>query len=83
LIEAMGRGALTLYLDTPENREVAADVAIPFTATDLTRKLEYTLSCSEEDRAALRQAAEERVQQRYSWDYVTQAYEHLFERLLA
>ena len=30
LIEAMGRGALTLYLDTPENREVAGEVAIPF-----------------------------------------------------
>ena len=37
LIEAMGRGALTLYLDTPENREVAGDVAIPFTHDDLTR----------------------------------------------
>jgi glycosyltransferase involved in cell wall biosynthesis len=28
LIEAMGRGALTLYLDTPENAEVAAGAAI-------------------------------------------------------
>jgi glycosyltransferase involved in cell wall biosynthesis len=79
----MGRGALTLFLDTPENREVAGDVAIPFTAADLTRKLQYTLTCSEEDRATLRDAAEQRVRQRYSWDYVTEAYEHLFERLLA
>jgi glycosyltransferase involved in cell wall biosynthesis len=83
LVEAMGRGALTLFLDTPENREVAGDVAIPFTAADLTRKLQYTLTCSEEDRATLRDAAEQRVRQRYSWDYVTEAYEHLFERLLA
>ncbi len=30
LIEAMGRGALVLYLDTPENREVAGEAAIPF-----------------------------------------------------
>jgi glycosyltransferase involved in cell wall biosynthesis len=83
LIEAMGRGALTLYLDTPENREVAGDVAIPFTSSDLLRKLEFTLTCQEEDREAFRQAAAQRVQQRYSWDYVTEAYEHLFERLLA
>jgi glycosyltransferase involved in cell wall biosynthesis len=83
LIEAMGRGALTLFLDTPENREVAGDVAIPFTHADLTRKLEYTLTCSKEDRAALRDAAEARVRQRYSWDYVTEAYENLFQRLLA
>lgn len=82
LIEAMGRGALTLYLDTPENREVAGDVAIPFTHDDLTQKLEFTLACAEEDRNALRIAAEERVQQRYSWDYVTSAYEHLLSSLL-
>ena len=30
LIEAMGRGALTLYLDTPENAEVAGGAGIPF-----------------------------------------------------
>lgn len=83
LIEAMGRGALTLYLDTPENREVAGDVAIPFTEADLIHKLNFVLTCSEEDRMALRSAGQERVQQRYSWDYVTDAYENLLERLLA
>jgi glycosyltransferase involved in cell wall biosynthesis len=45
--------------------------------------LDFTLNCSEQDRAALRSAAEERVSQRYSWDYVTDAYEHLFRTLLA
>ncbi len=83
LIEAMGREALTLYLDTPENREVAGEVAIPFHHDDLTHKLNFVLTCSEEDRSALRVAAGERVQQRYSWDYVTDAYEHLLVRLLA
>jgi glycosyltransferase involved in cell wall biosynthesis len=83
LIEAMGRGALTLYLDTPENREVAGDVAIAFTPATLVSMLDFTLNCSEQDRAALRSAAEERVSQRYSWDYVTDAYEHLFRTLLA
>ena len=31
LIEAMGRGALTLYLQTEENEEVAGDAGISFT----------------------------------------------------
>ena len=39
LIEAMGRGALVLYLDTAENAEVAGGAGIPF-IRDLTRKLE-------------------------------------------
>jgi glycosyltransferase involved in cell wall biosynthesis len=82
LIEAMGRGALTLYLDTPENREVAGDVAIPFTHTDLTQKLAHVLTCSEQDREAFRIAAQERVQKKYSWDAVTTAYEGLFSSLL-
>ncbi len=33
LIEAMGRGALVLYLDTPESLEVAGDAAVPFIAS--------------------------------------------------
>jgi glycosyltransferase involved in cell wall biosynthesis len=83
LIEAMGRGALTLYLDTPENREVAGEVAIPFRTSDLSEKLNFVLTCDEEDRVALRTAAEQRVQQRYSWEYVTDAYEHLLGTLLS
>ena len=83
LIEAMGRGALTLYLDTPENREVAGDVAIPFTSSDLAQKLQHVLTCSEEDRAVLRAAAEDRVKQKYSWDAVTDAYERVLGSLLS
>jgi glycosyltransferase involved in cell wall biosynthesis len=82
LIEAMGRGALTLYLDTPENREVAGDVAIAFKSGNLVAMLEFALSCSEQDRAAFRAVAEQRVRQRYSWDYVTEAYESLLASLL-
>ena len=39
LIEAMGRGALTLYLDTPENAEVAGGAGLPFTHDNLTQVL--------------------------------------------
>jgi len=43
LIEAMGRGALVLYLNTPENAEVAGGVGIPFETANLTQKLEEVL----------------------------------------
>ena len=36
LIEAMGRGALVLYLDTPENAEVAGGVGIAFTGRPIS-----------------------------------------------
>jgi glycosyltransferase involved in cell wall biosynthesis len=81
LIEAMGRGALTLYLDTPENTEVAGGAGLPFTAEDLPRVIEHVLTCSEEERGAWRARAVERVRARYSWDAVTDAYEKLLKGL--
>jgi glycosyltransferase involved in cell wall biosynthesis len=81
LIEAMGRGALTLYLDTPENAEVAGGAGLPFTHEDLSRVIEHVLAYSEEERQAWRTRAMERVQSRYSWDAVTDAYEKLLEGL--
>jgi glycosyltransferase involved in cell wall biosynthesis len=77
LIEAMGRGALALYRDTPENAEVAGGAGIPFGPGELTAKLEEVLAMPEEARAALREKAAERVRERYSWDAVTDAYERL------
>jgi len=82
LIEAMGRGALTLYLDTPENAEVAAGAGLPFTHDDLPRVIEHVLALSEEEREAWRARAVERVRSRYSWDAVTDAYEKLLEGLV-
>ena len=43
LIEAMGRGALVLYRNTPENAEVAGDAGIPFEPDELAAKLELVL----------------------------------------
>ena len=82
LIEAMGRGALTLYLDTPENREVAGGIGIPFTHQDLHEKLGYCVALSVEEQHTLRRAAAEPVRERYSWDAVTNAYEQLLTRLV-
>lgn len=77
LIEAMGRGALTLYLDTPENAEVAGGAGLPFTASNLAHVIQEVLAMPESDREAWRQRAMERVRTRYSWDRVTDAYEKL------
>lgn len=81
LIEAMGRGALTLYLDTPENAEVAGGAGIPFTLQTLSEVLRAVLRMPELERDVWRQSAIERVRSRYSWDTVTDAYESLLKRL--
>jgi glycosyltransferase involved in cell wall biosynthesis len=81
LIEAMGRGALTLYLDTPENAEVAGGAGLPFRHEDLARVIEHVLAYGEEERQMWRARAVERVRARYSWDAVTDAYEKLLEGL--
>ena len=82
LIEAMGRGALVLYLDTEENREVAGDAGVPFEAFELAEKMHDVLAMSNAERDQLRRAAVERVRARYSWEAVTDQYEQLFERLI-
>jgi glycosyltransferase involved in cell wall biosynthesis len=82
LIEAMGRGALVLYRDTPENAEVAGDAGIPFRGDDLALKLAQVLAMSDADREALRRRARERVAQYYCWDAVTTAYENLFQSIM-
>ncbi len=77
LIEAMGRGALVLYLNTAENAEVAGGVGIPFEANDLKQKLQDVLHMSSEQRAEWGRLAIERVSERYGWDAVTDRYEAL------
>ncbi len=78
LIEAMGRGALILYRDTPENAEAAGGAGIPFGERDLAEKIRAALAMPEEERSELRRRALDRVREHYSWDAVTAAYERLF-----
>ncbi len=82
LIEAMGRGALVLYLDTPENAEVAGGAGIPFQAGSLAAKLRLALDMEPREREEWKLRAAERVRQRYGWDDVADAYEDLFLGLL-
>lgn len=81
LIEAMGRGAMVLYLTTPESEEAAGDAAVPFTEDTLVDKLRWAAELSEEERSRWGCLAKRRIQERYSWDAVTDAYERLFEKM--
>lgn len=82
LIEAMGRGAVILYLNTPENAEVAGPVGIPFERGELAAKMQQVLDMDVEERTHRGIAAMNRVAERYSWDAVTSAYEKLFRELI-
>lgn len=81
LIEAMGRGAVVLYLDTPENAEVAGGIGIAFTHENLAEKMRAVLDMAEAERAELSRRAMERVRERYSWEVVTDRYEKLLLKL--
>jgi glycosyltransferase involved in cell wall biosynthesis len=80
LIEAMGRGALVLYLNTPESAEVAGDAAVSF-ENDLAEKLQWAVNLPDDERAAWGRRAACRVRRLYSWNVVTDAYENLFRQL--
>lgn len=82
LIEAMGRGALVLFLDTPENAEVAGGVGLPFTAATLPAVLHQALAMPAAERRAWQDRAVARVRERYSWEAVTSQYETLFRQLV-
>jgi glycosyltransferase involved in cell wall biosynthesis len=82
LIEAMGRGALVLYLSTVENEEVAGGCGLPFTHENLPDVLRRATAMPEAERKKLQQAALEKTQATYSWQAVTSQYEALFEKLL-
>jgi glycosyltransferase involved in cell wall biosynthesis len=85
LIEAMGAANLVLTYSSPENVEVAGGTALLFgSAAELSRLLTRVVAapCAPE-LEALRTAARARVSALYSWEAVTDAYESLFERIIA
>jgi glycosyltransferase involved in cell wall biosynthesis len=77
LIEAMGRGALILYLDTPENAEVAGGAGLAFKPENLSEVVKLSLIMPPQERQLWRLRAIKRVEERYSWDRVTDSYENL------
>lgn len=82
LIEAMARGALVLYLDTPENREVAGDAGLAYSdRSGLTARMIEVMRMSESERSVYRERAFQRVRERYNWEAVTSQYETLLAGL--
>ena len=82
LIEAMGRGNVVLYFETPENTEVCGDTGLPYRdEAELTARIIETLNMSERDRDRLREKAAQRAWERYDWNVVTGQYEDLLRRL--
>jgi glycosyltransferase involved in cell wall biosynthesis len=77
LIEAMGRGALVLFLNTAENAEVAEGAGIAFERGNLTEKLAAVLGMSSGERAEWSRRGMARVAERYGWEAVTDQYEAL------
>ena len=81
LIEAMGRGALVLYLYTPESEEVVGDAGVAFQEDELAEKLQWAVRLPESERAEWGKRAQERIEKFYSWDAVTDQYETLLRGL--
>jgi glycosyltransferase involved in cell wall biosynthesis len=82
LIEAMARGALVLYLDTPENREACDDAGLPYAdPTELAALMAAVLGMNESERQVYRARALQRARERYNWDAVTSQYEALLASL--
>jgi glycosyltransferase involved in cell wall biosynthesis len=83
LVEAMGRGACILANDVVEHREVLGETGLYYDRNDpadLARLL-VRVGGAPELRRELGAAAARRASEVYSWEQVTDAYEHLFRRL--
>jgi glycosyltransferase involved in cell wall biosynthesis len=82
LIEAMGRGALVLYLNTPENTEVCGSAGLRFANEDqLVERMREAIAMPAGERAAYCERAAARVKERYDWEVVTAQYERLLSAL--
>ncbi|MEO8196702.1 MAG: DUF1972 domain-containing protein [Thermoanaerobaculia bacterium] len=79
LVEAMGYGNCLVVNDTPENREVAGDVALYFRA-DVPATLAAVLERLRSDPAEIARrgrAAAHRAAERYDWETIADAYARL------
>jgi glycosyltransferase involved in cell wall biosynthesis len=82
LIEAMGRGNLILYLETPENSEVCGNTGLPYRdEAGLTARIRQALGMTDAERSVYHQRAAKRARERYDWESVTTQYEALLEGL--
>lgn len=82
LIEAMGRGAMVIYRQTPENEEVCGDAGLTYQTTqELSRRIRQVLTMSEAEREVYKIRALARVRDHYDWETITTQYETLFQTI--
>jgi len=85
LVEALGAGGCALVNDVPENREVAGEAALYFDAEDpesLAAAIRG-IAGDPERRVAFATIATSRARRLFSWDTITDEYEHLLLSLAA
>lgn len=82
LIEAMGRGVSMLFLNTPENFEVAGNIgwAFPNNLQALAQLIEQIDALPQVEHEKMSRLAVQRVRERYNWERVVNAYENLFQQ---
>lgn len=80
LLEALASTRLNLLLDVGFNREVAEDSALYWTKDDgsLAKLIEHADALSASDVAGFGTASTIRIEEAYSWHYITDLYEMLF-----
>ncbi len=86
LVEAMGFGSCVVAYETAENRETVGDAGFHYGGADPVAGLRALLAELLADPArvaAARARARARARADFSWAQVTEAYEALFQRLLA
>jgi glycosyltransferase involved in cell wall biosynthesis len=78
LLEALGCGNTVIAHDNVFNREVAADAAIYFTdSSDIPAIIDQIEDKDDVYRVETAARARKRIQERYTWERVTEAYLHL------
>lgn len=80
LLEALGSTDLNLLLDVGFNRECAEDGALYWNKTpgDLAALIEKADGLSEDEIAQLGQCSTKRIQDAYSWKFISSEYEKVF-----
>ena len=80
LLEAMGSTDLNMLLDVSFNREVAEDTALYWNKTknSLSRLIESVDNMSDSERKSWGTKAKKRIQNAYSWEYISTKYAETF-----
>jgi len=83
LLRAMGASAAVVAYEVEFNREVTADQAFFWTdAEELTAHFnKIHTGALDEELQQLREKSQNRIQERYQWDQVTDQYEALIKKL--